>query len=459
MVTNNDCNIATGANGTVLQGAGVGTAPTFTATPTVTSITINNAPVSGTDGTNKTYVDNAIAAVNPATSVVAATTAALTVTYNNGVVGIGATLTNAGTQAAFSIDGQSPTVGQRVLIKDQSSTFQNGVYTVTTVGSGITNWVLTRAVDYDQPSDINSTGVINVLNGTVNALTGWLINSSVTTVGTDPITYVLYNRAPITTTQYAVLVGAASNGIGNVGPSSSSGLPLISQGNAANPTFGTAVVGGGGTGATSFTAYSVIAAGATSTGAFQNVSGVGSSGQVLTSNGAGALPTWQTLPGAFVPTLTFITSTTASGGTVDFTSLSSTYKGFRFYLVALTPSATDIIIIRASTNNGSTYDSTSGHYEMTPSFSQTNGATQTQTGFPLVVNTNQTFALTGYVDAYFTTTNNAIVTFEAKVVGGSGNSSWQSGTYNVQANVNALRFTVVGANNLASGTIYQYGIS
>jgi len=49
----------------------------------------------------------------------------------------------------------------------------------------------------------------------------------------------------------------------------------------------------GGTGDTSFTAYSVITGGTTSTGALQNVSGVGTAGQVLTSNGASALPTWQ----------------------------------------------------------------------------------------------------------------------------------------------------------------------
>ena len=52
-------------------------------------------------------------------------------------------------------------------------------------------------------------------------------------------------------------------------------------------------VAGGGTGKGTFTAYSVITAGTTATGAFQNVSGVGSAGQVLESEGAGALPTWQ----------------------------------------------------------------------------------------------------------------------------------------------------------------------
>jgi hypothetical protein len=51
----------------------------------------------------------------------------------------------------------------------------------------------------------------------------------------------------------------------------------------------------GGTGVTSATAYALLTGGTTSTGAFQTVSGTGTSGQVLTSAGAGALPTWQTL--------------------------------------------------------------------------------------------------------------------------------------------------------------------
>jgi hypothetical protein len=96
-----------------------------------------------------------------------------------------------------------------------------------------------------------------------------------------------------TLTAHDVLVGNGTSAVTLVAPSATAGVPLISNGSSADPSYGTAVVGGGGTGATSFTAYSVIAAGTTSTGAFQNVSGVGSSGQVLTSNGASALPTWQ----------------------------------------------------------------------------------------------------------------------------------------------------------------------
>jgi len=103
----------------------------------------------------------------------------------------------------------------------------------------------------------------------------------------------LLNPSDQTITQYNVQTGGATNTLNNVAPSGTSGVPLISQGAASQPIFGTAVVAGGGTGATSFTAYSVICGGTTSTNPLQNVSGVGTAGQVLTSNGAATLPTWQ----------------------------------------------------------------------------------------------------------------------------------------------------------------------
>jgi hypothetical protein len=66
------------------------------------------------------------------------------------------------------------------------------------------------------------------------------------------------------------------------------GLPLTTG------VTGTLPVANGGTGATSQTAYAVLAGGTTSTGAYQSVASVGTSGQILTSNGASALPTFQT---------------------------------------------------------------------------------------------------------------------------------------------------------------------
>ena len=72
-----------------------------------------------------------------------------------------------------------------------------------------------------------------------------------------------------TTNQFNVLVGSTSNGIANVAPSATSGVPLISQGSSANPAFGTAVVAGGGTGIITTTAYAPICGGTTATGNFQ----------------------------------------------------------------------------------------------------------------------------------------------------------------------------------------------
>jgi hypothetical protein len=63
--------------------------------------------------------------------------------------GVGATLTNAGAQVALAIDGVTLSVSDRVLVYTQTNAIQNGVYVVTSVGSGATNWVLTRSSDTD----------------------------------------------------------------------------------------------------------------------------------------------------------------------------------------------------------------------------------------------------------------------------------------------------------------------
>lgn len=111
----------------------------------------------------------------------------LTVTQSG--AGTGATLTNAGAQAAFQLDGVTPSVGARILIKDQSTASQNGVYTLTNAGSVITNWVLTRATDFDQVSQITVGVTVEVSSGTVNAATEWVQTATVATVDTDSITF------------------------------------------------------------------------------------------------------------------------------------------------------------------------------------------------------------------------------------------------------------------------------
>lgn len=74
--------------------------------------------------------------------------------------GVGATLTNAGAQAALTIDNVSLSVSDRVMVRLQTTGYENGVYVVTAVGSGSTNWVLTRASDSNKvaPEDPNGVG-------------------------------------------------------------------------------------------------------------------------------------------------------------------------------------------------------------------------------------------------------------------------------------------------------------
>jgi hypothetical protein len=147
-------------------------------------------PTLSTDAATKGYVDqNALTS----TKVVAATTGALTVTQSG--AGIGATLTNAGAQATFTIDGQSPSVGQNVLIKNQATNTQNGIYTVTNVGSGSTNWILTRATSYDTPAEINNTGLIAVTAGTTLIDTAWLNSTQMVTVDTTAVIFVQFGQS------------------------------------------------------------------------------------------------------------------------------------------------------------------------------------------------------------------------------------------------------------------------
>lgn len=93
-------------------------------------------------------------------------------------------------------------------------------------------------------------------------------------------------------TVHDLLIGNGSSAMTQLAPSATSGVPVISQGASADPIYGTAVVAGGGTGVASFTAYEVICAGTTTTGALQGAT-IGTAGRVLMDNGASALPTFQ----------------------------------------------------------------------------------------------------------------------------------------------------------------------
>jgi hypothetical protein len=184
-------------------------------------------PVSSTDAANKQYVDDVAQGLNIHAASYAATTANLNATYSNGTSGVGATLTNAGTQAAFATDGTTPSLNDRILVRLQTNTAENGIYTLTTVGSGSTNWVLTRATDFDTPTEIAGGDFTFVDNGTTLANTGWVNVDEVNTVGTDPIVFQQFSGAGTYTANNGVVLNGT---VFSFAPRSGYGLQTGSSG-------------------------------------------------------------------------------------------------------------------------------------------------------------------------------------------------------------------------------------
>ena len=133
-------------------------------------------------------------------------------TYSNGTSGVGATLTS-GSNIRLVVDGTNATTGDRVLVQDQSTVAHNGLYDVTTQGSGSAAWVLTRAVDFDgsPTGQIKAGESVYVLSGSTNNGQGFVVTSTSDphTVGTHDITFTQF-----TGTQ-AITAGTGASITGN----------------------------------------------------------------------------------------------------------------------------------------------------------------------------------------------------------------------------------------------------
>ncbi len=196
-------------------------------------------------------------------------------TYNNGAGTITVTATG-----QLTIDGVNVNSGDRILVAGQSTTYQNGIYTVTTTGVGPVSPVLTRATNYNAGAQIAEGDYVFITEGTVNAATPWVeTGAGPFTIGTTPIVY------------------------SNAGSDIAAGTGLTKTGNTLSLTNPVAVNLGG----TSFASYTtgdmLYASGST---ALSKV-GIGTTGQVLSVSGG--IPAWENVAGGVLPS-------TATGGLI-----------------------------------------------------------------------------------------------------------------------------------------------
>jgi hypothetical protein len=353
-------------------------------------------PVTGTEaGAWGTVVNNQITAL---VEEAIASTVSLDVTSGDITLTTTVGAANQARRALLLVTG-TPGTTRNVIAPSQSKTYvvinssdstvviKGAATTGVSVASTVRALVAWNGSDFAvvaSTSIANLTGVLPIANGGTGATTNTAArtNLGATTLGANlftlanpsAITFPRFNADNTVTTlsaaDFRTAIGAGT-GTGTVtsvsGTGTASGLTLSGtvtttgnltlsgtvnsldpgtyaisiSGNAATATIagnvsGTVATANGGTGLSSLTTYALLAGGTTSTGNVQQVSGTGTSGQLLTSNGVGALPTWQNAPsgmvypGAGIPVSTGSAWTTSKAspsgvivGTTDTQTLSS----------------------------------------------------------------------------------------------------------------------------------------
>ena len=162
--------------------------------------------------TTKEYVDGFTSGLDVKDSCRVATTANLTVTYDQ----TNLRLDNADTQAALAIDGVTLSVNDRVLVKSQTEARQNGIYKVTDVGSNSSNWRMERSSDTNTGAQLTGGSFTFVEEGTVNADNGYTFTHNGIPTLTDNT---LSNNTELPVSQFSgagqVVAGAALVKAGN----------------------------------------------------------------------------------------------------------------------------------------------------------------------------------------------------------------------------------------------------
>ena len=251
-------------------------------------------PSSAQDAATKAYVDSVANGLDVKASAKYASTANVAGTYNNGA----GTIT-AGSNGALSIDGATPSADDRILLKDQTTATQNGLYKVTTVGSGSAAYVLTRTPDADAASEITGGAFVFVEAGTANADNGYVFTHNGTpTLGTTNITVEQFsgagqisagsaltksgNTLNVAVDDSTIEVSSDELQIKTTYPGQTS---ITTLGTIATGTWNATAIGAtkGGTGLTSYSTGDIIRASGANTLAALSL---GASGKILQSNGS-----------------------------------------------------------------------------------------------------------------------------------------------------------------------------
>jgi len=139
------------------------------------TVTLNADPTEALQAATKQYVDAVAEGLHVHASVKAATTSNIDLSTD--------------LEAGDVIDGVTLVAGDRVLVKNQSTTSQNGIYVASTSGAAV------RASDYNTAGEIDPGDFFFVTGGTTYDNTGWVQTATVTTLGTDPIEFTQFSGA------------------------------------------------------------------------------------------------------------------------------------------------------------------------------------------------------------------------------------------------------------------------
>lgn len=157
-------------------------------------------PTADQDAATKNYVDAVLSGLDLHASCHLATAAALPACTASGS-GVGKTLT-ANSVGVLTIDGVVVLLNDRILVKDQASGIDNGIYKVTTEGEAAVAFILTRATDFDANAEVTAGAFTFIEEGTANGDEGWILTTNATiTIDTTALTFTQFSSAaaPVTT--------------------------------------------------------------------------------------------------------------------------------------------------------------------------------------------------------------------------------------------------------------------